>query len=263
MAPVTAIAVLHPGEMGSAVGAALRAAGHDVRWDPTGRSAATVTRAAAADMTAAATLTDAVAAADIVLSVCPPGAALDVAGAVATTKYAGIYVDANAVAPATSRAVAEVVGAAGATFVDGGIVGPPPVGTGTTRLFLSGPSWPTAVVSDLFAATPLATVVVSEVVGDASAVKVAYAAWTKGSAALLLAVRAYARRAGVDATVLDEWERSQPGLAARSDAARANAAPKAWRWIAEMEEIAAALEAEGLPGGFHHSAAVMYEQLDP
>jgi hypothetical protein len=95
-------------------------------------------------------------------------------------------------------------------------------------------------------------------VGAASAVKMAYASWTKGSAALLLAARALARAQGVEDVLLAEWGISQPGLEERSDRAARSAAAKGWRWTAEMEEIAASMTAAGLPAGFHLAAAEIY-----
>jgi hypothetical protein len=88
----------------------------------------------------------------------------------------------------------------------------------------------------------------------------AYAAWTKGSSALLLAARALARAEGVERTLLAEWALSQPALAARSEGAAAAAAAKGWRWVAEMDEIAASMTAAGLPPGFHEAAADIYDR---
>ena len=91
----------------------------------------------------------------------------------------------------------------------------------------------------------------------------AYASWTKGSAALLLAARALARAEGVEETLLAEWGISQPGLEERSARAAGSAAAKGWRWIAEMEEIAATMAAAGLPEGFHQAAAEIYRRFPP
>jgi 3-hydroxyisobutyrate dehydrogenase-like beta-hydroxyacid dehydrogenase len=198
---------------------------------------------------------------DVILSVCPPHVAADVARAVAAHRFAGVYVDANAVSPGTARDIAATVERAGATFADGGIVGPPPRARGTTRLYLSGPG--AARVAALFAPSPLEAVVVDGPAGAASAVKMAYAAWTKGSAALLMAIRALAAREGVDAALVGEWARSQPDLPARSEAAVRGNARKAWRFVGEMEEIAATFAAAGLPDGFHRAAADIYRSLAP
>jgi len=86
----------------------------------------------------------------------------------------------------------------------------------------------------------------------------AYAAWTKGTAAMLLAIRATARANGVEDALLAEWARSQPDATGRSEAAAGAAAAKGWRWIAEMEEIAATFAAAGQPDGFHRAAAEVY-----
>jgi 3-hydroxyisobutyrate dehydrogenase-like beta-hydroxyacid dehydrogenase len=248
------IGVLHPGEMGAALGARLREAGHDVTWAGEGRSEATAARAAAAGLRDAGTVAAVTAASDVVLSVCPPHAALDVARAVAG--YAGVFVDANAVSPQTVRMIREIVEDGGGRFVDGGIVGPPPEREGTTRLFLSGAD--AGAVAGVFAGTVVEAPVLGRDPGRASALKMAYAAWTKGTAAMLLAIRATARAEGVEDALLAEWARSQPDAIGRSDAAADAAARKGWRWIAEMEEIAATFAAAGQPDGFHRAAAEVY-----
>jgi 3-hydroxyisobutyrate dehydrogenase-like beta-hydroxyacid dehydrogenase len=260
-AAAVTVGLLHPGEMGSVVGACARKAGARVLWASEGRGRPTRERAAAAGFEDAATLTALVGASDVILSVCPPHAALALARTVAGEGFAGLYVDANAVAPATAREIGAVIEKDGGTFVDGGIVGPPPVKPSTTRLYLAGAAAQRA--ADLFAGTALEAVVLDGPPGCASALKMAYAAWTKGSQALLMAVRAVATAEGVDAALLAEWARSQPDLAARSERAAAGSAPKAWRWIGEMEEIAAGFAAAGLPAGFHEAAAEIFRRLEP
>ena len=242
--------------MGAAVAALLRSGAHDVLWASHGRSDATVARAEEAGLRDAGSVRALAAACDVAISVCPPGAAADVARAMAG--FRGIYVDANAVSPATARAIGAAVDAAGATFVDGGIVGSPPREPGTTRLYLSGPS--AAEVAALFAGTPLEAPVVSDRIGDASAVKMAYAAWTKGTAALVLAIRETARAQGVEDALVAEWARSLPDLADEHARALRSAGAKGWRWVAEMEEIAATFAAAGQPDGFHRAAAEMYRR---
>lgn len=254
------IGLLHPGEMGGVVGEALRTGGARVRWASEGRSASTAKRASAAGLEDAGTLADVVRASEVILSVCPPHAALDLARAVAAHGFTGLYVDANAVSPATTREIGGAVEKSGATFVDGGIVGPPPRQAGTTRLYLSGAA--AGRVAALCEAGPLEAVVLGTAPGTASAMKVAYASWTKGSQALLITVRALAAAEGVEAALLAEWNRSQPGLVARSEAAAHGTSRKAWRWIAEMEEIAATFAADGLPDGFHRASAEIYRRLE-
>jgi 3-hydroxyisobutyrate dehydrogenase-like beta-hydroxyacid dehydrogenase len=263
----TLIGLLHPGEMGAAVAGCLAGRGYQVLWVPAGRSPATAARAAAAGLTAAAGPDAAGQAADlarragIILSICPPHAALPVARAVAAAAFTGIYVDANAVSPGTAREVAAAVESAGARYVDGGIIGSPPGAAGSTRLYLSGPH--AGPVAALFAGTALEPRVIGERgLTAASAVKMAYAGWTKGTAALILAVRALARAEGVEDTLLAEWALSQPGLAERSAGAARSAAGKGWRWTGEMSEISVSMEAHGLPGGFHQAAADVFRDPD-
>jgi 3-hydroxyisobutyrate dehydrogenase-like beta-hydroxyacid dehydrogenase len=250
------IGVLHPGEMGAAVAAALRGRGHDVVWASAGRSAETSARAAAAGLRDVGSVQDMAAACDIVVSVCPPHAAAAVAREL--RGFTGIYVDANAVSPQTARAIGDVVTSGAAAFVDGGIIGPPPQEASTTRLYLSGPA--AGEVAAVFDGTALETPVVSARVGAASAVKMAYAAWTKGTAALVLAVRETARAEGVEETLVAEWARSLPDLGDEHARAVRSAAAKGWRWVAEMEEIAATFAAAGQPDGFHRAAAEIYRR---
>ncbi len=145
-------------------------------------------------------------------------------------------------------------------MVDGGIIGPPPGDTTShgPRLYLAGPE--AATVAQLFDSTAVDARVVDGEIGAASALKMAYAAWTKGSAALVLAIRALARASDVEPVLLAEWEESQPGLTGRSLQAGRSAATKGWRWIAEMEEIASTFADADLPDGFHRAAAEVYRR---
>jgi 3-hydroxyisobutyrate dehydrogenase-like beta-hydroxyacid dehydrogenase len=256
------VGVLHPGEMGAAIGGVLRGQGHRVLWASQGRSSQSAERASGAGLEDASSIGALLEASQILLSVCPPHAALDVAAAVAG--FGGLYVDANAVSPATARAVGERVEQSGATFVDGSIVGMPPRSGTESRLYLSGSE--AGAIAVLFAGTELEAVVLDGPPGAASALKMAYAGWTKGSLALLLAMRAAARAEGVDEALLAEWARSLPDVPGRVSVAARAAARKGWRWIGEMEEIAATLENVGLPPGFHDAAAEVFrrtEEIDP
>ena len=253
------ICLLHPGEMGAAIGACLVQRGSRVVWASAGRGAATRSRAQASGLEDLGTLAHALAAADIVLSVCPPHGALALAREVAALRFHGVFVDANAVSPNTARAIGRAVEAAGARFVDGGIIGPPPVQGGRTRMYLAGGA--AAQVAALFAGSKLQAIALEGPAGAASALKACYAGWTKGTTALLAAIRALAVHEGVEAGLLAEWKISQPDLEKRSETVTAQAR-KAWRWVGEMEEIAASFEAAGLPGGFQSAAAELYRRLE-
>jgi 3-hydroxyisobutyrate dehydrogenase-like beta-hydroxyacid dehydrogenase len=256
-----AIGLLHPGEMGAAFGRCLTGAGHTVLWASEGRGPETAARARAAGLTDAGTAVEVAERADVIFSICPPHAALDVAWAV--QGFSGLFVDANAISPATAREVSLMVEeGGGATYIDGGIIGLPPPPTlstaGQTRLYLSGAQ--AHAVRVLFDGTPVDARVIEGGPWSASTIKMAYAAWTKGSAALLLAARALARSEGVEDALLAEWALSQPGLDDRSQHAARSATAKGWRWVAEMEEIAATMSAAGLPDGFHQAAAEIFRR---
>jgi 3-hydroxyisobutyrate dehydrogenase-like beta-hydroxyacid dehydrogenase len=254
---VTTVGLLHPGEMGAAVGGCLVTAGHTVLWNPSGRSRATTGRALAAGLTGT-DFASLAARSSVILSICPPHAALDVARTVAETGFSGIYADANAISTETAAEVASIATAGGADYVDGGIIGAPPENAGHTRLYLSGPR--AGEVRALFGRSALDARLAEGPPFAASAVKMAYAAWTKGTSALLLACRALARAEGVEQTLLAEWALSQPSLDQRSEGAANSAAAKGWRWIGEMGEIAASMTAAGLPAGFHEAAGEIYDR---
>ena len=250
------VAVLHPGAMGASVAAAIGTAGHDVIGVTKGRSQATIDRARGAQVSFIETLEEAMSMVDVVVSICPPEAALDVARDVQETGYEGIYVDGNAVSPQTAVAIGELFGN---RFVDGGIVGPPARRSGTTRFYLSG-----ALANDvvgLFVDTLVTAQVIGGGAGSASALKMCYAAYTKGSSALVMAVRALAESNGVTEALLAEWDLSQKGLRDSSERTALGTSPKAWRFEGEMLEIASTFDAAGLPAGFHRAAAEIYERM--
>jgi uncharacterized protein DUF1932/6-phosphogluconate dehydrogenase-like protein len=245
--------------MGITVAASLVRSGAAVMWASEDRSAATRARADGAGLTDAGSVADACGQSDVVISVCPPGAAVELARAVVATGFRGVYVDANAIAPATVAAIDAIVTERGGQLVDGGLVGPPAERAGTTRLYLSGARAET--VAGLFSAGPLEARVISDETGAASALKMCYAAYTKGTAALLLAVVALAEATGVAPALSAEWERSQRDLPDRVAATALGSAPKAWRWVSEMEEIASTFADAGLPDGFHRAAADVFVRL--
>ena len=232
--------------------------GHRVLWASEGRSATTVVRASADGLEDVVSLEHLVEA-EVILSVCPSQVADEVARAVAATGFDGLYVDANAVSPDAARSIGATVEAAGASFVDGGIVGFPPRTAGSTRLYLSGKR--ANEVARVFTGSPLEARVVDGLPGTASALKMAYAAWTKGSSALILAVRAMARAENVEEDLLAEWALSQPDAEGQTNFAATVNAPKAWRFAPEMREIVATFEAAGVPDGFWRAAAEVYEQI--
>jgi hypothetical protein len=194
---------------------------------------------------------------------------------VSRLKFDGLYVDVNAVSPATTRQIGQLF----THFVDGGIVGPPPSSSrsqlsqseqgnaltasrnpsGATRLYLSGEE--ASAVAALFTGSPIEARVIGSQTGQASALKMAYAAWTKGTSALILSVAALATSEEVIDELLDEWDMSIPQLRERLERVSSNIGKKAWRFVGEMEEIADTYRAAGLPDGFHLAAAEIYSRL--
>jgi 3-hydroxyisobutyrate dehydrogenase-like beta-hydroxyacid dehydrogenase len=252
------IGLIHPGAMGASVGAAARSNQHTVLWASEGRGASTAARARRANLEDVGTVAALVNASEIVLSVCPPHAAEEVASEVAQLGFAGVYVECNAISPDRTRAIQQIVEDAGADYVDGGIIGGPAwTREAKTHLYLSGPR--AEEVAVCFAGSPLNAPVISDRIGAASAIKMGYAAFTKGTTALLTAILGVVEKEGVRADLARQW-----GDAFTEQTVRrvcANTA-KAWRFVGEMHEIAATFRGAGLPGGFHEAAAEVYERLE-
>jgi 3-hydroxyisobutyrate dehydrogenase-like beta-hydroxyacid dehydrogenase len=241
----TVVALLHPGAMGARIGAQLVRAGDEVRWLSAGRSAATRQRAEDAGLVAAPDVEGLLEQAEIVLSVCPPHGATDVAKLVASAGFAGTYVDANPVAPATLAEIAATVGAGGATLVDAGIVGPPPREGHRTHLYLAGDPSTVARVADLFLGTDVTPMVVGTELGAASAAKQAYALFNKGRMVMAAAAAELAESHGVLHVLAAESERPGADMLGELPAVRAGLAEVGWRWGPEFGEIAATLAAAG------------------
>lgn len=253
------IALLHPGEMGVTIGASLLNSGTSVAWVSHGRSKATQRRANEAGFTTYDSFEKLLKECTVVVSVCPPSAAVSTAVKVAATEFNGVYVDANAVSPNTATRIAAIVETTGASYVDGSIIGPPAHRHGTTRLYLSGVR--VREILELFLDSAIEAIDIGESRTAASALKMCYAAWTKGSSALLISVGALAKSANVDEVLYTEWNRSIPDLHARLENASNSNAVKAWRFEGEMHEIADTFKAHGLTDDFFHAAARTYSLL--
>lgn len=261
--PRPVVGVLHPGAMGAAVGSALRPRAGAVIWAAAGRSRETSKRAELADLIGVPDLAALARRSDVIVSVCPPDAARDVADEVAAALAARtdpgrvpVYVDANAVSPATVHAIADRL--PGARVVDGAIIGPPAWEPGHTVLWLSGPA--ADEVADLFAGSPFATRVLGPELGTASALKACFALQSKALPAIWLEIAAAARGYGVEEALRGELARTGVDYGAAVEAAGGGAS-KAWRWAGEMEEAADTVAAVDLPDGFSRAAAEIYRRL--
>lgn len=255
------VAVIAPGMMGSAVAKRLTERGLEVRTSLSGRSAATLARAAAAGMVDA---TDAgIAEADIILSILPPGDAVSLAERLAPAlrdaNNKPIYVDCNALDPKTVLRVAAVVQATGATFVDGGIIGPPPEpDSKNTRIYLSGEDAPKVAILTQYG---LSMPIQPGPIGSASAMKMSYAGITKGFTALGAAMMLAATRAGTADALKAEMAVSQPALYGWLTRQMPKMHSKAYRWVAEMEEISAFVSEDPAGAQFYEAAAALYERI--
>jgi 3-hydroxyisobutyrate dehydrogenase-like beta-hydroxyacid dehydrogenase len=254
---VRTIGVLHPGAMGAAVGAALRDGGtRTVLWAARGRSDATAHRAELADLVAVPDVAELATRSQVVVSICPPAAAIDVARAVARTPSDSLYLDANAVAPSTADLIAGLLGPD--RFVDAAIIGPPPWRTGTT-IVLSGTRAEQA--ASLFAGGPIQPFVVGSRIGQASAVKACFAVQSKALPAVWALIAAAAQHYGVAEPVRAMLAGDGVDLDAHLVALAARATAKAWRWDSEMDEAARAFADAGLPDGVSRAAAEVYRRF--
>jgi len=253
------IGILNPGDMGISIAASAQNAGNAVYWASEGRGPDTRARAAKFELRDAGTLANLCAECEIILSVCPPHAAEEVADQVLAASFRGLYLDANAIAPQRAVRIGDAMAAAGASFVDGGIIGGPAWKLGSTWLYLAGPQ--AERIAACFSAGPLETQVLGAMVGRASALKMCYAAYSKGTTALLCAVLATAEDLGVRQDLAQHWNRDESGFADQAERRARQVTAKAWRFVGEMEEIAGTFREAGMPGEFHAGAASVYRRL--
>jgi len=252
------VGILHPGNMGISVAAAAQAAGSQVYWCSHGRSSATRERASSQGLQECVSLAELVSCCSVIISVCPPHAARQVAEQVGELRFQGVYVDANAIAPQRTREIGNHLTSAGVHYVDGGIVGGPAWQPGTT-LWLCGEK--ADQVADLFTGSLLETRILGIEIGKASALKVCFAAYSKGTTALLSAIQALAETHGIRDELMDQWQVMGPDFAGQAQQRTRRVTAKAWRFEGEMHEIAATFSSANLPAGFHLAAEKIYHRL--
>jgi len=255
----TSIGFLHPGAMGVSLAASTIASGQRVCWVGANRSAETRSRAEQHGLTELGSLEELCRTCGIIVSICPPTAASDVAASVVQQGFTGIFVDANAISPKRARDIGSLCTGAGMSYVDASVIGGPAWSKDETVLYLSGPQ--AQLVASRMSGGLLATRVIGDELDRASALKMCYAAFTKGSTAMLCAIVAAAHELGVHDELARQWELDEPGSSERTHQRVRRVTAKAWRYEGEMHEIADTLEAAGLPGGFHAAAAELYARL--
>lgn len=253
------VGILHPGEMGASIAAAISSTGRRVYWASEGRSGHTQARAEKAGLEDLGTIARLCRECDFIVSVCPPHAAEAVALAALAAGFRGSYLDANAISPGRARRIADAFTGAGVIFVDGSIIGPPAWTPGTTRIYLSGKA--ARKMATLFADSTAEAVVIGADAGRASALKMCFAAYSKGTTALLSAILAAADHLGVSEELRGQWSTNDAEFAEKANLRVREVTRKAWRFAGEMEEIAATFREAGLPGEFHSAAAEIYRRL--
>jgi 3-hydroxyisobutyrate dehydrogenase-like beta-hydroxyacid dehydrogenase len=256
------IGVIAQGMMGSGVGRRLRESGADVRTLLSGRSPESAERAKAAGMVAAADERELLAGSDFFLSILPPAEAEPLARSLAPTLTAldrkPVYIDCNAVSPQTAIRIGEIIAPTGADFVDGGIIGGPPRPGYSPTIYASGPAaGQTAVLRDW----EIDWRVIDGPIGAASALKMSYAGITKGTTAIASAMLLGAARFGCGEALIAELTESQPEMLARFRQGIPRMYDKAYRWVAEMEEISDFLEQNPPSRDIYAAIARLYGYL--
>jgi 3-hydroxyisobutyrate dehydrogenase-like beta-hydroxyacid dehydrogenase len=259
---MTVVAVIAQGMMGSGVGRRLHESGAEVRTLLAGRSVQSAQRAEAAGMLPARDERALLAGADFFLSILPPGDAEPLAQQLAPTLLAlddkPVYVDCNAVSPQTALRIEAIVAPTGANFVDAGIIGGPPRPGYSPTIYASGATArQTAVLRDW----GIDWRVIDGPMGAASGLKMSYAGITKGSTAIAAAMLLGAARFGCGEALIAELSESQPEMLARFRESIPRMYDKAYRWVAEMQEISAFLEANPPSRDIYAAIARLYEYL--
>lgn len=252
------VGILHPGLMGISIAAAAQSTGNEVYWVSKGRSPESQARAAEHNLLEVATLADLCQTCEIILCVCPPHAAEDVANQVIAAGFKGLYCDGNAISPQKAQRIGQAISEAGIEFVDGSIVGPPAWKANATRLYLSGTS--SEKIAALFDGSFADAIIIGDEIGKASALKMTFAAQTKGFTALLCAIQATAEKLGIREDLDAEWTRRGKAPEETQNSVRQVTA-KAWRFKGEMQEIADTFGAAGVPNGFFLGALDVYDRI--
>ncbi len=253
------IGFLHPGEMGTALAKVVQRNGAITLWASEARSDRTVSRATAASIEDVGTLQALCSKCEIIVSICPPHAALEMAEAVAACEFGGIYVDANAISPNTAVQIAEIVSQAGATFVDAAVMGPPPNGRINTILCFSGDA--AQSVAQFFKADALVVELLGSSRSKASALKMCHSAIHKGQLAMLLTTLASAEHFGVRSQFENLLTLSAGTRALVNELPQIpTRAAKSWRFIGEMLEVADTFAAAGLPPDMHRGACEIFRR---
>jgi 3-hydroxyisobutyrate dehydrogenase-like beta-hydroxyacid dehydrogenase len=245
--------------MGISIAASAINNGHQVFWLSRGRSDKTRTRAEKYGLLEIESLTQFCQTCEVILSICPPHAAEEVAHSVIKAEFKGLYLDANAIAPQRATKIGQMMEGNHIQFVDGGIIGGPAWTPRETWLYLSGKY--ADEIAACFLSGPLATKIIGEEIGKASALKMCYAAYTKGTTALLAAILAAAESAHVREELYQQWDMNEEGFSEQVNRRVRRVTAKAWRFEGEMKEIAATFRQAGLPDGFHQSASEIYHRM--
>lgn len=253
------IGVLHPGEMGISIAASAINNGHQVYWVSQGRSDKTRARAEKHNLIEIDSLIQFCRTCETIISICPPHAAEEVAKSVTEARFKGLYLDANAISPQRAIKIGQMLEANDIQVVDGGIIGGPTWTPKETWLYLSGEY--ADEIAACFSKGPLETKIIGSEIGKASALKMCYAAYTKGTTALLSAVLATAEALGVRKELYRQWDMDDKGFSEQVNRRVARVTAKAWRFEGEMKEIASMFREAGLPDGFHEAAGEVYHRM--
>jgi 3-hydroxyisobutyrate dehydrogenase-like beta-hydroxyacid dehydrogenase len=258
-ATMNKIGIMHPGEMGISIAASAMYNGHQVYWISGDRSNKTRTRAEKHNLIEINSLVEFCQTCEFIFSICPPHAAEEIAQSAIEAGFKGLYLDANAISPQRTIQLAKRMAANDIQFVDGGIIGGPAWAPKETWLYLAGQH--AHEVAACFSNGLLETKIVGEKVGKASALKMCYAAYSKGTTALLAAILATAESAGVREELYQQWNMDDKGFSEEVIRRVTRVTAKAWRFEGEMKEIAETFQEAGLPTEFHKAAAEIYRRM--
>ena len=256
----TKLGILHPGAMGSALAKLAIQNGYQTFWASTGRSKESQRRAAESGITDLEDLGILCSQCGILLAVCPPHGATELAQSVASQKFGGIYIEANAIAPQSAITIKEIISAAGGTCIDGSIIGPPPREGRLTYLMLSGENL--ADVARIFAHRQLVIQNLGANIGLASAFKMCHTTLKKSSVLLSQLALAMAADFNIYEEFVTLWNTKEEDMELSTDTCRSKRrTEKAWRHSGEMIELGKCVKSIGLPDELCHAMATLYELI--
>ena len=253
------IGFLYPGDMGVFLAYSVQNSGYKALWCSEQRSQATCQRAKQQAMIEVTSLAKLCEQSSVIISICPPHAASNVAHQVLQQPFSGIFVEANAISPELSKSLSTAFAKKGVSYVDAAVFGGTTLSSKNTQIFLSGPK--ADHIASCFSSGPVIPKVINDEIGKASAIKMCHSMYSKGIWAMLHTIISAAEYHGIRDDLEQLWAKDNVNFSENTYKNMQRTSKKAWRFSGEMDEISSTFHSAGLPDGFSQAASEVYKRL--